>query len=328
MAEKSDTAKEIEKEIKQDTKEVKKFFRNYWVISTIILAILLIVVLANNYGYLDFGKKKMGDNAINFFNTQLSSTPGTLEGIKQISGIYQVMVGIQGNKVPVYFTKDGKFISPGYDLIPITGNSTSQTNQPAQKEIPKTDKPKVELYVMGFCPYGNLAENTMLPVYNLLKSKVDWNIHYIVSVSGNTVSSLHGQAEVDEDEREMCVLTNSGLDKWWEFATYVNNNCGSNGTCWKDAAKNAKLNSDNIDTCVKQKGLSLMTSEEKASNDAGVSGSPTLIINGVQSTAVYQYQNSDAYKQAICSAFTNAPPECSTVLTSAGSSTTSAGSCG
>jgi hypothetical protein len=54
-----------------------------------------------------------------------------------------------------------------------------------------------------------------------------------------------------------------------------------------------------------------------------------MIINGVKTNSVYQYGNSDAYKEIICSAFNKAPIECSQQL--AASSTTgnaaASGSC-
>jgi hypothetical protein len=167
----------------------------------------------------------------------------------------------------------------------------------------------------------------MLPVYNLLKDKVDWKIYYIVSISGSTVNSLHGQPEVEEDEREACVLSEYGLDKWWNFTIYVNNKCGRDGACWEEAANQAGLDVNKIKDCVNKKGLDLMKASESATQSAGVTGSPTLIINGVRSRAVYQYGNSEAYKQAICDAFASPPRECSEVLKTSGSGASSGGQC-
>jgi len=165
----------------------------------------------------------------------------------------------------------------------------------------------------------------MLPVYNLLKDKVNWNIHYIVNTNGTSVSSLHGQIEVEQNQREACVLKNDGMDNWWNFTTYVNENCGSNGSCWEAAASELGLDIAEINTCVEEDGLLLMQENEAATNLAGATGSPTLIINGSKSSAVYQYGNSEAYKQDICSAFSLAPEECNTVIDS--TTTSSGGSC-
>jgi len=54
----------------------------------------------------------------------------------------------------------------------------------------------------------------------------------------------------------------------------------------------------------------------------GVTGSPTLIINGVEYSGS---RSSEAYKQAICDAFTTAPSECSQTLSE--TSSTATGGC-
>jgi hypothetical protein len=182
---------------------------------------------------------------------------------------------------------------------------------------------------MAFCPYGNKAEDTLKPAYDLLKNKVDFNFHYIVSTDGSDIQSLHGPKEVTEDQREVCVLKNYGKDKWMDVVTYVNDKCGSDGSCWDAAIKNSGIDAAKIESCVSADGLNLLKADEKASNDAGASGSPTMVINGVETQAVYQYGNSESYKQAICAAFNESPSECSQQLSSQSSaSAAQGGSCG
>lgn len=67
----------------------------------------------------------------------------------------------------------------------------------------------------------------------------------------------------------------------------------------------------------------MMKAEESLAGQYGVSGSPTLIINGVLYNGA---RTADAYKQAICSAFNNAPAECSETLSATGASVS--GGCG
>lgn len=43
----------------------------------------------------------------------------------------------------------------------------------------KTDKPELKFFVMSFCPYGNQMEDTLRPVFDLLKNKVNLTPHYI-----------------------------------------------------------------------------------------------------------------------------------------------------
>jgi len=301
----------------------EKIRENPWSVSTFILGILVIILLVTTFsGGLTgnvVSKEKIEGLALDFFNTKLSNNPGSIESVKEVSGLYQINFNIGDEIVPLYFTKDGKWINQGYELVSLIAKTSTQT------KVPKTEKPSVELFVMSFCPYGNEAEKTMQSVYDLLKDKVNWSIHFIVSVTGNTVNSLHGQTEVIENEREACVIKNYGVGTWFTFANYVNNNCGSNGSCWQDAARVANVDVNNINSCVTSSGLDLMKAEEAASDAAGANGSPTLIINGVNSNAVYQYGNSEAYKGAICEAFKDVPTQCSQKLSS--STTSSSGNC-
>lgn len=273
-----------------------------------------------------------GDIAATYIQNNLVSPTVSVNvtNVTKVGNFYQINIllsaGTASQNVESYLSLDGRYFFPsGYDLTAPTTTVTTTTVEP----VPKTDKPTVQLYVMSYCPYGNQAEDTLLPVYNLLKDKVNFNVSFIVSVSGDTVSSLHGANEVTEDEREAFILSQYGFGKWMTFAAYVNANCGSASSvsCWEAAANAAGLNPADITAGVAAKGLSLMKDSEAASNAVGATGSPTMLINGVESTAVYQYGDSEAYKQAICNAFTTAPAECATVLSSSTNSASAGGSC-
>jgi len=268
-----------------------------------------------------------------FINENLMSE-GTQATIKEVSlegDLYKVLVDIgNGQIITSYLTKDGqKFFPQVMNIQEIEKQKAEAKKQEeeASKPAPKSDKPEVDLYVMSFCPYGNKAEDTLKPVYNLLKDKVNFNFHYIVAVEGGNIQSLHGQKEVDQNEREACVLKNYGKDAWMNFVTYVNSKCGSDGSCWEAGAKSLSIDTAKISACVSSDGLALMKENADASSMAGANGSPTLVINGKTTKTVYQYGNSEAYKKAICDAFNTAPAECSAPLSS-DTSTAEGGSCG
>lgn len=272
----------------------------------------------------DIGQAEASKKIENFVNENLVDlgTDVSMKDVFQESGLYKATVTIKGKDYTMYLTKDGKIFFPqGMDT------DMKEKKEAAAKDIPKSDKPEVDLYVMSFCPFGNKAEDTLKSVYGLLKDKVDFNFRYIVSTSGEDVQSLHGAKEVAQDEREACALKQYGKDKWMDFVTYVNTNCGSDGSCWEAGSKSLGMDSAAISACVNSEGTALMKMNEQDSNSAGASGSPTMTINGVETETVYQYGNSEAYKQAICSAFNTAPSECSEVLSS-NTSTAQGGSCG
>ncbi|MFA7319435.1 MAG: hypothetical protein WC022_02455 [Parcubacteria group bacterium] len=311
-----------------------------------LLAVAIIVVLIAVAGY-----KFKGINPMAFFQHKKVLTaeeakakaadfidknlvqPGTkvdISGVTLTGELYKLDINVSGQKIEAYMTKDGsQFFPTAMDMN--ADPAAAKTDQPAaapDKEITKSDKPVVDLYVMAFCPYGNKAEDTLKPVYDLLKNKVTFNFHYIVSVNGTDVQSLHGAKEVTEDEKEACVLKTYGNDKWMAIATYVNDKCGSDGACFETGAKTLGIDVTKITACVTASGLDLMKANEKASADAGASGSPTMLVNGVTTSKVYQYGDSETYKQTICSAFNTAPAECSKTLASNTADASQGGSCG
>ncbi|MDO8516595.1 MAG: hypothetical protein Q7S33_00570 [Nanoarchaeota archaeon] len=364
MVEKNEVTKEIQNEIKQDVKETKKFIKNYWLVSTVILALLLVAVLANNYGYIDFQKNKVGNNAITFFNTQLSQTPGTLEGITQVSGVYQVMIGIDNQQVPLYFTKDGNFINPGYALIPITGsainsnsNTNTQTQTQAPVEIPKSSAPTLELFVWSFCPGGVYGESVISPLATLFGNKINTKVRFIGPVTtdkqaaGTSCFSSQGKSidegineccitynynsktyyscalhnsktnllESQESERQACIQKISGTEKLFQYLTSFNAECISKKgdaaqfeTCWKSALDKNKIPGTDITSCVNQKqGLKLLIEDyEYGQSLGGISSSPSYFVNKAQLSPT----SSDNLKDSVCSAFNNAPTECSQVV--------------
>lgn len=303
--------------------------------------IILVIIIAGAMAYYQFNFSNKGVLApekakaevADFINNNLMQ-PGTTAEISSItpeSGMYKLEVKLEDQQVEAYMSQDGKLFFPqvmNIAQIKKQKEDSKAAEAEAEKNIPKADKPTVDLYVMSFCPYGNKAEDTIKPVYELLKNKVDFNFHYIVSLDDKgKVNSLHGQPEVDQNEREICVLKNYGKDAWMNFTTYVNTNCGSDGACWQDGAKTLNINVAKINACVASQGIALMKAEEKASTDANASGSPTMLINGSSTNKVYQYGNSEAYKQAVCNSFNTAPEECSQTLT-ADTETSQGGSCG
>lgn len=279
-------------------------------------------------------KKKIAQQAVNYINTNVltGKSQAKLSKVMKEHGLYKIDIKISDREISSYVTKDGKLIFPQAIEMATSVKATqsgNNQNQPKQKEIPKTEKPKVELFVMSFCPYGNKAEKTIKPVYELLQDEVDWNIHYIVSKKDDGFKSLHGEKEVTQNKRELCVLQNQNLSTWFHFATYVNNNCGSNGECWQTAAEKSGLSTAAITNCSENKGDELLAKEAQISSQKKVSGSPTLFINGVESKAVYEYNNPNAYKEAICSGFKNKPSECNKQLATANNNTqqNTGGSC-
>lgn len=331
----------------KDEKTIQTTNKNIWRYATIALLVIVVLLLVaflwkpgetSVTGRMIAESNEIANKTVDFLNKNIigSGDPATLDSVNELSGILNITVLYQGRKIPIYATEDGKFlILPGGGIIDMSQPLPAPEEQPEEtpQEIPKTDKPTVQLFVMAFCPYGIQAENVMKPVVDLLGNKADIKVHFIANVGGttpDTVQSLHGAPEAQEDLRQICIMKYYDQKTFWNYLMAINANCSSKyrdaaayESCWKDAATKAGIDVSKIDTCSKgSEGVSLLKADADLSSSKGVSGSPTLIINGASYSGA---RTSDAYKEAICNAFTTKPSECSQQLSTSGS--TASGGC-
>ena len=311
---------EKKEEIVQEVKEspaktndfTEKVRKNPWTVSTFILGILVVILLITTFsGGLTgnvISKDKAADNLVSFLNTNIDPSI-TLINVTEDAGLYLVTVEYQGQSIPVYMTKDGSHYTTA--LVPMITESESEKEQ---TEVPKTEKPSVELYVFTYCPYGLQMEKAMIPVVKILGDKIDFKIRQI--------GAMHGDFEEEEAKRQLCVEKNypaKFLDYVLAFAEDTSCSDGA-AACvtTKVNALYAKLGIDasKVNACMTSEGQALYDAEVSNAESEGASGSPTLMINGVVSDVS---RSPEAVKGAICAAFSTVPTQCSQQL-----STTSA----
>ena len=306
---------------------------NLWMVSTIVLLMALLAFVVREYTPSD--KNRIGQLAVDFINNNLveGADKATLISVEEESGIYKVTTSYKGQEIPVYVTKDGKamFLSQPLDMTQSLPKPQQQTA--GKFDAPDKDVPDVELYVMSFCPFGVQAENSMKPVFDLLKDKANFKIRFIARVSGDdykSVDSLHGFTEAMEDLRQICIMKYYTKETYWNYLMEFNEKCYPShwdettlDTCWREVANKFNIDDKRIDDCSKSKeAVDLLKVDEQLTEKYGVRGSPTLIING----ATYQgARTPEAFKQAVCSGFKNPPAECNQTLE--GNTTSVSGSC-
>lgn len=263
----------------------------------------------------------VGQNTVNFINENLLPD-GIRARLKEATienKMYKLVIEVQGRSSDVYVSGDGKLLFPA--AIDMTEEIPKQEIKTAKFDAPDSETPEVMLFVMSFCPFGQQAENAMIPVVELLGDKVTIEPHFIVSVSGEDVNSLHGEFEAKEDMRQACIWKEYGQKVFWSYIKEFNGICNRENidTCWKEKAEAVGIDVSKIEECVNKEGIELMKADEELTNQYGVRGSPTLIINGEE---YYGPRTPDAFKDAICSGFIDPPSECEQNLTT----TTEAGS--
>src|SRR3989338_2015356 len=187
------------------------------------------------------------------------------------------------------------------------------------------NKPQIDFFVMSYCPYGNLAEEALYSVYSLLKGKVDFNPHYVFYSNYNTgypnfcydkenkYCSMHGIQELNQDVRELCVLKNYDLDKWFEFAKAMNAQCNAQNAdiCWQNVAVGIGIDVDKIGKCQENEAEGILKTELELDERFKARGSPSIYIDGMSYNGD---RSSEGYKTALCDAFETKPNECNTQL--------------
>lgn len=288
-----------DKKKKTDFKKVMKTLsKNYWAISTIVLAILLVLVLiSGGIGETKMNADAVGQKVLDFANNQGANAE--LVSVTDNGALYLVTLSMEGQEVPVYTTKDGSSLIPS--LIPLTVEETpTQTQQaPVTADVIKSDEPTVELFIMTHCPYGTQAEKGFVPLlenFNKADAKIRF-VHYF----------MH-EPEETETPRQVCIREEQS-DKFLSYLREFLKEGDSTA-----ALTAANIDTEKMDTCISSGKWEEYYAEDSAlSQQYGVQGSPTLVVNGV---ITQSGRDSASYLQSVCSAFNNAPEECSTLTLS------------
>jgi hypothetical protein len=260
-------------------------------------------------------------------------------------GLIEVNVSNSGDNTTaiLYFTQSYKFVSaPPIDIVNYTAeaevqiaaqkaaeasaNTTANATTAPATTIAKTDKPKVELYVMSYCPYGNQAEQGIYPVIKAFNNSFDFEPVYIISGSAGNWRSLHGASELNQDVREKIIYKLYGAQVWNEYVYNADTKCTLNtiDTCWKDAAQNlSMINISAIEAQYNSSFDAIAQAEADKTGSNSISGSPTTLINGAKYSGG---RTADAFKAGICSAFNTEPSACSQTFSTAAAA--ASGSCG
>jgi len=290
----------------------KKRRISIWMISTIVIVLLLIIsIFTNGFsigGITGATTKDVEESVKNYIEENLVE-PGTIIEIKNIekeNGMYKMTLNIQGQEFDSYVSEDGKLLFPSViDMTEEIPNSPSQTQ--TVTEVPKQNKPKVELFVMSFCPYGTQAEKGILPVVALLGNKIDFKLRFVHYI-------LHGDKEDIENKRELCIREEQGQDKLNKYLVCIlDSDNVQEPKDINECEKESGIDSGKLKTCMDKKADNYFESDSVLSKNYGVQGSPTLIINGVQSNAG---RSPASYLSGICDAFTTVPKECDEQLSS------------
>lgn len=197
-----------------------------------------------------------------------------------------------------------------------------------------SDKPRLDYFVMAFCPYGNPADEAASELYKLFGDKIEIVPHYIISVSGDKVQSLHGEQEGNQGVRELCALEELGYEDFFKFTLGINKDCSSGNvdTCWEGVAESVGVDIEAIKHCESSGKLDIAEEQDaiikklltldRTGQLSMPRASPTFLINGETYSGG---RDPESIKKVLCALFESTPKECSTTISA--SSAASDGNC-
>ena len=293
----------------------------------------LLLVLSIIFGYLwysstnsideakDIGVEKAERKIISFIEENMVQ-PGTKVSVKGMSvenGLYKAEMEIQGQQAITYLSKDGSTFYPQGYLIEEVESKRAESQEAANVEVPKSEKPNVEVFIMSYCPYGTQIQKGLLPVIETLDKNIDFEFKFVDY-------AMHGDKEIEENVRQYCISKNEP-NKFEDYLSCFLETGNSSGCLEQQAVDSTMLtkcangvdSEFNVDEKAKNKdeweGKYPPFDLHKEDNlKYSVQGSPTLVING---TTVQSQRDPASLMKKICDAFENKPEECNETLSSA-----------
>ena len=304
------------------------------------IAILVVLLVAVGYELRGINFKSISNKndlslaeaktkVTDFINHNLMS-PGTKAEVGKVvddGNLYKVSLKIKDHSITAYMTKDGKtFFPEGMDVALIEAKNKQKQTAENSKPAVKSDKPKVQLFVMSYCPYGTQAEKGILPVLKTLGNKIDFQLEF-VDYSMHSILANNDEKELKENLRQYCIQKNQPKKLDAYLTCFLKKGKGTETACLNSAGINVKQISDCMNQTDSQykvtknfknkktyKGqFPTFKVNEEDNKKYKVQGSPTLVING---TVVSTGRDSASLLKKICSAFNQPPKECKTKLSS------------
>jgi len=319
------------------------------------LAVLLIISIALGPGksLLKGGASGVGEETVEFITEVMmdNTQTATLKNATIQNDMYMVNFEVDGKVYPAYVSKDGNLLFfQAIDMPEARAEverlkGLQDETETAAPEAVKSDKPKVEVFVMSHCPFGTQIEKGVIPVAELLGDKIDFEIKFVYY-------AMHGKVELDEQLLQYCVQKEQN-GKYLDYLKCFLED-GDTERCVSEVG----LDKSKIDSCVSAADeefkvtemfedkstwlkdsqgnprFPLFNVDQELNQQYEVKGSPQLVINGQTSNA---RRDSASLLGAVCGSFNEAPAECETELSAANpsagfgyeeSASAATGSCG
>ena len=226
----------------------------------------------------------------------------------------------------MYLTRDGKLLFP--NVYPMTAAASAATAKKTVAEScseqSKVENPVLEVFVVSYCPYGTQIQAVLADVVSGVPDLAkNIRVRYMGGVTNGTVWSMHGKIEAAENLKQICIREEQP-EAYWNYVS-----CFLNSSSSPECVTAAGIDQTKLDSCITDpaRGISYAEKDFASEESYGVTGSPTLFLNGAQvSEFNFGGRNPEAIKTLICCGFSDRPGSCATRLSNI-SASASQGSC-
>lgn len=267
------------------------------------------------------------NKTLEFINKYLiDNNTAKITEINDKSGVYELKVEIEGTDTSTvsYVSYDGElFFFDGLNIkefekemekIKQQQEEAINIEEQITKEVPKTDKPVVEVFIMTHCPFGTQIQKGFLPVIEKLGDKIDFEFKFCDY-------SMRGEIEIKEQLIQYCIAETqedklitylqcflAEEDQTENCLNEVNINKTILDQCISETDEKHEITEKLADQTTWRNGrFPLFPIHQEEVDKYNITGSPTIIINGVE---VKTNRDPRSLMQTICNAFTIEIEEC------------------
>jgi len=182
-----------------------------------------------------------------------------------------------------------------------------------EEYYPKQNRPDIQLFTRSYCPYCIKARQEL---HNLVKKEfkdlIEFQPYYIAQIENGELIAMHGEDELEENQRQICIGEIYGLGQWLDYTEIFDGYCFENPQddqteCANIIIMKEQLDQIQIDSCIPELGYKYAIEHAKKALANDIYASPTLLVNGQEVTGARTKQE---YRKIICASFTTRPDAC------------------
>lgn len=275
----------------------------------IVLSIAVISLRAKR-GLFILTADEAAEKAINYINENLVE-PGheaKLISVEEVSGVYKVLTRYRGNEIPVYVTKDGKWLFLSARDMTKKVERIGEVEAKGCEDLKKVGNPQLEAFVVSYCPFGLQMQRILGKIIEEIPELERYiKVRYIGGIVDGNITAMHGVREANENLRQICIREEQSEKYWRYIGCFIEN--GEAENCLKLAG----VDSGKLEGCMEdgERGIKYASEDFELQGEYGVTGSPTLILNGEEADEFrFGGRTAEAVKTMLCCGFKREPTFC------------------